>query len=396
LENYFINISFSAVQTGRPTFTALALALNDLPTISPLAVSVSGTSTIYTITFPVEMGDVPLLTCVSSSPNTPNVTEVVQGVASGSKIAFAFDGQLTDYIDFTTNVTQANLYATINNVFGIQCPPSINNPIITTSIVYSQDFESNCVYDETPVRTNAFCGQCSFNGDTLLSSNTQTGNYLCFAYRILNNYVTTIDLGIQVNGDTTTTNWPSISFSPQADSLWHYTCIDIQATLIAQSSIASTVSSIVITNAWLTNDIKQGIYLDAVTIRTALPNGYEATTTYPVDQSANGSCVFPFYYNGNSYPACTLDNNNLPICADSNNVTYQCQMSSIEGVRRLYPAHQLVYNTLSVTSSSTNQQITTSFRYSDCVNPALVVPWPSSVNIFLFLFKNKLNEIYFF
>ncbi|CAF4578219.1 unnamed protein product, partial [Rotaria socialis] len=54
-----------------------------------------------------DMGDVPLLTCISTSSNVPNITEVVQGIASDSKIAFELDGQLTNYIDFiNSNVTQ--------------------------------------------------------------------------------------------------------------------------------------------------------------------------------------------------------------------------------------------------------------------------------------------------
>jgi hypothetical protein len=333
------------------------------------------------------MGDVPLLTCVSSSPNEPNVTELVQGIASDSMIAYELDGQLTDYIDFVnTNVTPSILYNTINNIFSIQCPPSINNAQITTSIVYLQDFE-NCIYDETPIRTNAFCGQCSLNSNILVGSNTAAGDYLCFAYRILNNYVFSINLGIQINGDTTTTLWPTISFSPQADQFWHYTCIDVLSTLISQSSIDSSTSSLVILTASLSNDIKNGIYLDVVTIRTSLPYGYEDTNTYPIDQSNNGSCVFPFYYNGSSYPACTLDDNDIPICADSNNQTYQCKISSIEGVRRLYPKHQLVYNTLAVTYTPSSSQFTVSFRYNDCTHPTLFVPLPSSVNNFFFSFK---------
>jgi hypothetical protein len=329
------------------------------------------------------MGDVPLLTCISSSSNSPNTTEIVQGDGSGTQIAFALDDQLTDYTDFSTNVSQATLYTTINKIFGIRCPPSINNAQVTTSIVYLQDFES-CVYDDTPVTTNAFCGQCSLNSATLVGSNSAAGGILCFAYRITNTYVTSIGFGIQINGDTTTTLWPSISFSPKADSLWHYTCINVNAQLISQSSIDPSVSSIVITTAWLSNDIKNGIFLDAVSIRTALPTGYEDISTYPIDQSANSLCVFPFYYNGNSYPACTLDSNNMPICADSNNQTYECQSSSIEGVRRLYPKHQLVYNTLSVTYTPGSPQITTNFRYSDCAHPTLLVPSPPSVNTFLF------------
>ena len=295
------------------------------------------------------MGDVPLLTCISTSYNMPNVTEVVQGIGSGSKIAFELDGQLTNYIDFVnTNVTQPDLYSAINDLFSIKCPPSINNPGVTSSIVYSQDFESNCIYDDTPITTNAFCGKCSLNGNRLVNTNSRAGNYLCFAYRILNNYVASIDLKIQINDDTTTTIWPEISFSPRTDKVWHYTCIDVYNRLLSQSSISSSTTSIVIKDAWLNDNIKNGIYLDAVSIRSQLPQGYEDENTYPIDQSINASCVFPFYYNGNSYSACTLDNNNLPICVDSTNRTHQCKSSSIEGVRRLYPKHQLLYNTLQV------------------------------------------------
>ncbi|CAF0819146.1 unnamed protein product [Rotaria sp. Silwood1] len=370
---------YTSIQTGQPTAATIQTALNDLPTISPLTVSVSATSTLYLITFPAEMGNVPLLTCISTSSNTPNITEVVQGVASGSKIAFELDGQLTNYIDFVnSNVTQADIYTIINDLFIIQCPSSINNAKLTTSIVYLQDFETNCIYDETSITTNAFCGQCSLNGNTLVNGNNKTGNYLCFAYRILNSYVTSLDLGIQINGDTTTTLWPSISFSPNADKLWHYTCIDIRARLLSQSSIDSIVSSIVITYAWLNDNIKKGIYIDAVSIRTSLPQGYEDVSLYPIDQSNSSLCVFPFYYNGSSYTTCTLDNNNIPICADSTNRTYQCRSSSIEGVRRLYPKHQLSYNTLQVTYSSASSQITTNFRYSDCARPTQFVSWPSS------------------
>ncbi|CAF4930456.1 unnamed protein product, partial [Rotaria magnacalcarata] len=62
-------------------------------------------------------------TCISTSSNVPNITEVVQGIASDSKIAFELDGQLTNYIDFiNSNVTQADLSSEINNLFSIQCP----------------------------------------------------------------------------------------------------------------------------------------------------------------------------------------------------------------------------------------------------------------------------------
>ena len=329
------------------------------------------------------MGDVPLLTCISSSTNQPNVTELIQGVASETKTAFELDGQLTQYIDFTTNATtQATVYSAINDLFSIRCPPSISNAQLTTSIVYVEEFETGCTFDETSIQTNAFCGQCSSNDNTLVSSNTRPGDYLCFAYRLLNSYVVSIGVNAQVNGDTTTTISTSISFSPQADRLWHYTCVNVRAQLVAQSSISSSASSLIITKAWLNNNIRKGIFVDSVTLRISLPVGYEDVTTYPVDQPASpSSCTFPFTYNGNSYQACTLDNNSLPICVNMNtNVTYSCQVSSIEGVRRLYPKHQLVYNTLAVAYTTSPQRVTATFRYSDCVNPALIVPYPSAVN----------------
>ncbi|CAF4969784.1 unnamed protein product, partial [Rotaria socialis] len=80
------------------------------------------------------------------------------------------------YIDFiNSNVTQADLSSEINNLFSIQCPSSINNAKLTRSIAYLQDFESNCVYDQTPITTNAFCGQCSANDNTLANGNTRAG-----------------------------------------------------------------------------------------------------------------------------------------------------------------------------------------------------------------------------
>lgn len=375
-----ISIDFSlAILSGRPTAATIQAALNDLPTIAPLSVSVTATSTLYMITFPADMDDVPLLTCISTSTNAPIVTEVVPGIGSGSKAAFAFDGQFTDYMDLSSNMTQAAISQMINNAFSIQCPPSINDATITKSIVYAQDFETNCVYDETPITTSAFCGQCSLNGNSLVSNNNASGNYLCFAYRILNKYVNSINFGIQVNGDTTSTTWPSLAFSPRADKQWHYVCVDVFNGLRSQSSIGSTATSIVITNAWLSNYVRKGIFIDAVTVRNALPTGYEDITQYPIDQSSNGLCVFPFTYNGKTYTACTLDNNNMPICGDNNNNTYQCRSSSIEGVRRLFPQHQLSYNTLQVTYTPSSSQIAVSFRYSDCSAPSLITSSPSSV-----------------
>jgi hypothetical protein len=153
--------------------------------------------------------------------------------------------------------------------------------------------------------------------------------------------------------------------------------------LITQQSIPSTSSSIVIQYASLTPDFFNDIMIDTITIRTSLPIGYEPQNLYPIDEpSPPYSCVFPFNYNGQQYSACTLDNNTMPICVDSQNQTHECQSSSIEGVRRLYPKHQLVYNTLNVSYSPSNQTIDVSFRYSDCAIPTLIVPSPVSVICF--------------
>jgi hypothetical protein len=375
-----LSLSLLALLTGQPTTDVVQAALNDLPTIYPLTVTVTATSTLYIITFPPEMGDVPLVTCISTSGNAPVINETVQGVASGTNIAFTLNGMTTDYIDFTINVTRANLMAQFNQLFSIQCPVSINNAQAAQSIVYLQDFETDCTFDETNIRSNAFCGQCSLTGNTLVTGNTRGGNYLCFAYKILNSYVTDINVGVYLNGDTTTEYWPSIPFTPTADGLWHYTCIDVFSILSSQSSTYSSASSLVLNYAALSEYIQQGVYIDEVTVRTALPIGYEPQSLYPIDQTNTSSCVFPFIYNGQSYSACTLDNNDMPICLNSQNQTNQCQSSSIEGVRRLYPEHQLVYNTLQVAYTSVTSTIDVSFRNSDCVTPALIQALPSSVS----------------
>ncbi len=363
-----------------------------------MSVVVTTIGFLFEITFPVEMGDVPLITYISASTNTLNVTEVVQGISSDSQIAFDFDGSLTSYIDFDNGtVTQTKLTSIINQVFSIQCPISLYNAQATPSIVYVQDFETNCVYDETSITSDAFCGQCSQTGNVVVSSNTQSGNYLCFAYKLLSKYTMTLALIVQINGVTTTTYYPSISLTLTTDTFWHYTCINVLNQLIAQRSIPSTSSSLVIQYASLSPDFFNDIMIDTITIRTALPIGYEGRNLYPIDEpSPPYSCVFPFYYNGQQYSACTLDNNNMPICVDSQNQTHECQSSSIEGVRRLYPKHQLIYNTLNVSYSSSNQTIDVSFRYSECALPALIVPSPVSVICFLFLLtkKKKLFFIY--
>lgn len=386
VDNSTFQIGFDGVYTGllsnQPRASVVQAALNDLPSIYPLSVKVESSNDQYMITFPVEMGNVSLLTVITTSPNPANVTEVILGVASGSKIAFRLDGATTRYIDLINSSSiSPNVSTVFDEIFSIRCPVSMNNQQASSSIVYVQDFETNCVYDETPLTNKAFCGKCSQVGNTLVSGNTRAADYLCFAYRISNSYVTEIAFSIQLNGDTKTTYWPSIPFSPVADKLWHYTCLNVRSILNAQSSTYSSASSMLITGAWLNRNVLQGIMIDTVTVRTSLPIGYEDRSLYPIDLSSNSStCVFPFYYNGQSYTSCTLDNNNLPICADTSNQTYPCQSSSIEGVRRLYPKRQLLYNTLQVNHNRNTSTIAFTFRYSDCSTPALMSILPSTVS----------------
>lgn len=306
--------------------------MNDLPSIAPLTVSVTATSSLYYITFPIEMGNVELLSCISSSSMMPNITEIIQGVSSGSIVSFSLDDQYTNPINFADEtINQTSLLTVFNSLFTIRCPPSINNMALTSSIVYLRDYETSCTYDETSITTNAFCGQCSYIGNILVSSNTRSGNYLCFAYRLLNNYVRSIVTGVSINGDTNSLYWQTIPFTPIADQNWHYTCIDIRARYLSQSVIDSSVSSIIIYYAYLDYNIKNGILLDAVTVRTALPFGYN----------------------------------------DDN--------SAFEGVRRLFPKHQLIANTLKVQYTSNTSTMNIYFRYNDCTSPSLLVSWPNSV-----------------
>ena len=90
------------------------------------------------------MGDVPPLTYISKLYNqTQSGIEIVRGVPSNSKIAFQLDGATTNYLNFRDdNITDAILESEFKNLFSIRCPPSLNDPQTTTSIIYSEEFES--------------------------------------------------------------------------------------------------------------------------------------------------------------------------------------------------------------------------------------------------------------
>lgn len=329
------------------------------------------------------MGDVPLLEVLSDGQRIANVSELVRGVANASRIAFQLDGSSTRLVDMT-NVTDESLTSTLNDLFSIRCPSSLNRIESSSSIVYLQDFENNCRFDERRLTEQAFCGQCSSISNVLVSGNSRSADLLCFAYRILNSYVNEIVVSVRINDDTTNTFRSSIEFNPVADRYWHYTCVDVRRELSSRSSIYSSSTSFVIVDAWINRFVRQGLMIDTISLRTSLPIGYEERRLYPIDKSStnyvNGSCVFPFYYNGQLNGACTSDPFGRPVCADENNQTYPCQSTSIEGLRRLFPRKQILWNSLKVNHNSSNSTVRVSFRYNDCSTSSLISVQPTSVS----------------
>jgi hypothetical protein len=366
------------------------MALNDLPTIYPLTVSVNLSYTSYQVTFPVEMGDIPLLTIISSAFDSPqNASEIVKGVASGSKLAFELDGATTHFLDlWDDNITDDVLQNEFHELFNIRCPPSLNNQDATPSIVYVDEFETEIVYDETTAITDmAFCGHSSttagpYSEVLLVNGNTQTADYMCFAYK---SHAIAIIMVFQVesNDDPNSITSEYISISLIADTRWHYKCITLRDTLGTSSSTYLTVATFIITNVYVYGPqyTTYSILLDTVTLRTAMPMGYEdAYAISMTDQSSSNQCTFPFLYNGLNYYTCTLNDNKLPICGSTSNQTYYCQSSSIEGVRRLYPKYQLLNNLISITHTAINHTIDISFRYTACNLPTLIKSLPSTVS----------------
>jgi hypothetical protein len=144
------DLLYLVILDGTPETDIIEMALNDLPTIYPLQVAVTLVYTSYRVTFPVEMGDVPPLTIISSAFVSPqNATEVVKGNASNLKLAFELDGATTHFLDFWNDeITDEVLQNEFGELFTIRCPPSLNNQEATPSIIYVQEFETGIVYDE--------------------------------------------------------------------------------------------------------------------------------------------------------------------------------------------------------------------------------------------------------
>ena len=364
-------------------------ALNDLPTIYPLTVSVVAPYESYVITFPVEMGDVPPLVIISSIfANARNATEIVAGVASGSKLAFQLDGAITKYLDFwNENITNEILQNTFREIFTIRCPPSLNNQQVTPSIVYVNDFETSNSYDETtPLVDSAFCGRnrATYSGSTLslVTENNIAATYMCFAYKIPTG--TTIIMNFYASGEEDLLPLSyidiNITYLLIIDGRWHYTCIEILPMFENYNSMYTSLEYIIIREAQL-QTVLVGAMFDTVTLRTSEPIIYEGDYDIStIDQASANSCTFPFSYNGQSYNKCTLDENNVPICRSASGQKLDCQSSSIEGVQRLFPKYQLLNDQFNITHLNDNHTIDVSFRYTDCKSPTLIKSLPSSVS----------------
>lgn len=368
-------------------------ALNDLPTISPLSVTVALVGTAYRVTFPVEMGDVPPLTVISVAFNqTQTSVEITRGSASNTKLALQLDGATTSYLNFRDdNITNSILTNEFLNLFTIRCPASLNNPQQTPSIVYAEEFESgnsynNEVYD---IREMAFCGKDSLRNSSqyLVFGNTFSADYLCFAYKISQGNSITMNFLIENDGNPPILE--NIPMNFKSDSRWHYQCIELRDMLETYSLTYLTVSTFIIHRINVSSFSPFSVMIDTVSLRNVLPIGYEDDLALNwTDRSSIGQCSFPFNYRGKTYSSCVLDENNDPICGFNGNIKYYCQNSSIEGLRRLFPKYQLLDNSLQINHLQFNQTIDFSFRYTQCQSPSLIKLQPSNVCFFISFEEN--------
>ena len=330
------------------------------------------------------MGDVPPLTFISTAFNqTQTAKEIVRGSPSNSKIAFQLDEATTSYLNFRDdNITDAILTNEFMNLFDIRCPPSLNNPQVTSSIVYVEEFEASSSYDQgLDVTDMAFCGRGALrnSSQSLIHGNQIFADYMCFAYKIATGSSITMNFVLENDGFPPVLE--TIAMNLRADSLWHYKCLNLRNTLEQHSLMYIVVHTFIIINATLSPFSPPSVMIDTVTLRNALPIGYEDThVIMSTDKSDIGPCIFPFFYNGKNQSSCVLDNNKLPICGVIANRSIYCQNSSIEGVRRLYPKYQLFNNSFEVKHIAANRTIDINFRYTACMAPSLVNVLPPGVS----------------
>ena len=363
-----------------PSAEYLEEALNDLPTIYPLRVTVTVPHSSYLVTFPNDMGDVPLLTIISDGSLGPlNSTEKVKGVPTGSKLGFELDGSTTRmiHIEQTDQDTQSTLQYEFDRLFRFQCPPSLYDPASTSSIVYSDDFELNNPYSSR----DAFCGRRSVNSYySLINNNVRVATHFCFAYKALDRNSIRFRMTVHTDDDLIGSTTQIITITIINDGLWHYKCINLRGTIEALVQYFFVVENFFIPDI-VCYDCGPNILFDTVTLRTSLPIGYEEDwLVNSSDQSQANDCRFPFNYRGRTYWKCTIDENNLPICMTSSNEIRYCQRSSIEGVRRFHPTQTLLNDEIHVSHNRQNQTIDVSFSYENCKSPSMIQAFPSTVN----------------
>ena len=369
-----------------PDVDVVEMALNALPTIYPLQVTVRLVFASYRVTFPVEMGDVPPLIIISSAYNTSrNATEITNGTASGDRLAFELDGAVTHFLDFQNgDITSERLHKEFKDLFSIRCPSSLNNQAADSSIVYAEEFERNVTYSENTLLTDkAFCGWSALSAGypgRLVQGNMATAEFMCFAYKYQSLEHITMNFVVESDEDPLAISEEQIDIPIISNDRWHYQCIELRRLLEEKNSFYSTVSTFLIINVTITSTLDDA-YIDTVTLRNSRPSLYEDEDTInSLDQPFTGSCVFPFSYNGQQHYKCTLDNDNLPICLSLQNEIRYCQSSSVEGVQRLYPKHRLLNDQLSITHLSANRTIDVSFRYTDCQSATPIKPLPPDVS----------------
>lgn len=329
------------------------------------------------------MGDVPLLTVISQGSNRPQeATEYIQGVASGTKIAFRLDGARTNYLDYQyEELTESTIRSEFLNLFNIRCPPSLNNPQASPLIVYVNEFENSDSYDQTSIINDmAFCGHSAFTASngSLVEGNMQTADYMCFAYKVVSQDYIIMHFFVQSDEDPPVME--EIQLDVTGDSHWHYRCLNLRQTLQEHDYRYLSVTTFVIQQIYINSYTPSTVNIDTFTLRNSMPIGYEEEHTNELfDQSSIGQCTFPFLYNGQNHSSCIIDENNMPFCGFISNVKLYCQNSSVEGVRRLRPRHQLLVNSLHIIHTPINYSIDFTFLYMACESPSLIEVLPSTV-----------------
>jgi len=120
--------------------------------------------------------------------------------------------------------------------------------------------------------------------------------------------------------------------------MWHYKCVNLYNAFTQAHGLSYTAASLTLHQVWVSN--VYDLYIDAVSVRRALPLGYSG---------------YLFYYL------------NSIKCANNNLVNISnIDESSFSYSRRLFPNMQTVFNTLNVKKTTSNNTITMYYRPNNC------------------------------